>query len=62
MGKLASTTVCTYCWIHFNLFSRIKLVKGLAEILLIYRAVFIALLDGSGKLSWVKTSLIILKI
>ena len=39
-----------------------KLVKGLAEILLTHRAVFIALLDSSSKLSWVKIGLIILKI
>ena len=39
-----------------------KLVKGLAEILLAYRAVLIALLNGSGELCWVGTSSIILKI
>ena len=61
MGKLASTTVYTWCWIYLNPFSRIKSAEGLAEILLVYRAVFIALLDNSDKLSWVRTSLIILK-
>ena len=61
MGKLASTTVYTWCWICLNPSSRIKLVEGLAEILLAHRAVFIALLDSSSELSWVGTSLIILK-
>ena len=51
MGKLASTAVYTYCWIYLDPFSSIKLVKGLAEILLTYRAVLIALLNSSSKLS-----------
>ena len=37
------------------------MAESLAKILLVYRAVFIALLDGSSELSWVGTSLIILK-
>ena len=61
MGKLASTTVCTWYWICFDPSGRIRLVKGLAEISLACRAVFIALLDGFSELSWVRTSLIILK-
>ena len=58
MGKLASTVECIWCWIYFNPSSRIKLVKGLAKILLTYKAV----LDGFSELSWVGTGLIILKI
>ena len=37
------------------------MAEGLAEILLAYKAVFIALLDGSGKLSWVGIGLIVFK-
>ena len=37
------------------------MVKGLAEILLAYRAIFIALLDGFGELDWVGIGLIIFK-
>jgi hypothetical protein len=51
MGKLASTTACTWCWIRLDPSGRIRLAEGLAEILLAHRAVFIALLDGSGELS-----------
>ena len=51
MGKLASTAAYTWCRIRLDPSSRIKSVKGLAEILLAYKVVFIALLDGSGKFS-----------
>ena len=51
MGKLASTAVYAWCQIRLDPFSRIRLAEGLAEISLAYRAVFIALLDGSGELS-----------
>ena len=50
MGKLASTTVYTCCRIRLNPSSSIKLVKGLAEILLVYRAVLMALLNSFSKL------------
>ena len=62
MGKLASTTACAWCRIRLNPFSRIRLAEGLAKISLAYKAVFIALLDGFGKLSWVGIGLIVFKI
>ena len=58
MGKLVSTTVYAYYQIYLNPFSRIKLGKDLAEILLAYRAV----LNSFGKLSWVETGLTVFKI
>ena len=39
MGKLASTIAYTWGRICFNPFSKIRLVKSLAEILLAYKAV-----------------------
>jgi hypothetical protein len=42
-------------------FSKIKLVKGLAEILLAYKVVFITLLGSFGELYWVKIGLTIFK-
>ena len=50
MGKLASTAVYTWYWICLDPSGRIRLVENLAKILLVYGAVFIALLDGSGEL------------
>ena len=58
MGKLASTAIYTWRRIYLNPFSRIRLVEGLAKILLAYGAV----LNSFSKLSWVGTSLIIFKI
>ena len=37
------------------------MAEGLAEILLVYGVVFIALLDGSGELGWVEIGLIVFK-
>ena len=63
MGKLASTTACTWYQIHLDPFGRIRLVKGLAEILLAYRVVFNTLLNSSSEvLSYIGITLIIFKI
>ena len=46
MGKLASTAIYTWRRIYLNPFSRIRLVEGLAKILLANKAV----LDNSSEL------------
>ena len=63
MGKLASTAVYTCCQIYLNPFSSIKLVKGFTKILLVYRAVFNALLNSSSEVfNYIRITLIVFKI
>ena len=58
---MASTTAYIWRQIRLNPFSRIRLAKGLTEILLAYKVVFIALLDSSSELNQVGIGLIIFK-
>ena len=60
---MASTVIYAWCQIYLDPFSRIKLVEGLAEILLAYKVVFNAPLDGFSEVfNYIGITLIVFKI